>query len=311
MNSDNSLINIKGVTKSYRVGFRGKEFTAIRNVDLQVDPGESVGFIGHNGAGKSSTIRIIMGLQRATSGVAMLNGLSVADPDSRKGVAYVPENPLAYDYLTPREFLATGLAMAGFKPAMPRAHVMQWLERFGIAYAADKPLRNLSKGMVQRTVLAHALAMEPRLLVLDEPLSGLDPIGRAEVVDILHDYHKGGGALLFSSHILSDVERLGDRFVFIHKGSIRASYNVFDIMRGKDARQFEVVSEFRSDVDPGGGWNRLDAGVWATTVGEDVLAELLLSIQQQAGRVLSVNNVNTLERTYLRLVQEAEAVTAA
>lgn len=304
----NSLVKLSAVSKIYRRGLFGKPFFAIQDVDLSIAPGESVGFIGHNGAGKSSTIRIMMGLQRPSTGLVSMNGLSVCSPKSRRGVAYVPESPLAYEYLTPLEIVITGMSMAGTKPAYPKTHAMKWLERFGIAHAAGKPLRALSKGMVQRTMLAHALAVEPHLLVLDEPLSGLDPLGRFEVVEILQEYRKSGGALLFSSHILADIERLADRFVFIHKGSVRLVCGVYDMLSGA-GQSFEVLAaDLRGNYPDFDTWGKIAPGVWRKVVLPTDLAVCLNSLQGGGGRVLSIQNVNSLENTYIKLVQEAAKV---
>ena len=299
-----TLVKLSSVSKSYRRGWFGKPAFAIRDIDLTIVEGESVGFIGHNGAGKSSTIRIMMGQQRPTSGSAMMNGRPVEDTDSRRGVGYVPENPLAYDYLTPLELVETGIAMARLAVPSRREHAMQWLERFRIAHAASRPLRALSKGMVQRTMLAHALAVKPHLLVLDEPLSGLDPVGRAEVVEVLQEYREGGGALLFSSHILSDVERLADRFVFIHKGAIRASCSVYEIFKGDD-QVFELLAELPSTVASVAGWGRVGENVWQRSASRENIAACLGDIQARGGRILSVRNLNSLENAYLKLVREA------
>lgn len=298
------IVSLRDVSKTYKHPWTGKSFTAIRNINLTIQPGESVGFIGHNGAGKSSTIRILMGLQPPTTGSVHLNGLPAEDPESRRGVSYVPETPLSYDYLTPLEIVENGLAMSGRRFENQHAQAMRWLELLGIAAAAGKPLRQLSKGMVQRTMLAHALAPEPHFVVLDEPLSGLDPVGRAEVVDILQDYRRGGGALLFSSHILSDIERLADRFVFIHRGEIRAVCSVYEILR-EAVPLFEVLADL-----PAGGaddrWSVLAGeSLWRRSVTGDELADLLASVGLCGGRVLSVRNLNSLESVYLRLIKEA------
>lgn len=139
--------------------------------------------------------------------------------EARQGLAYVPEAPALYDQFTPLEILRMGLAMYGIKRSDADAWCMQWLERFSIAEYAKQRIRQLSKGNVQRTALAHAMAVEPRLLILDEPLSGLDPVGRKDVVDILNEY-KSRAARFFTSHVLHDVERIADRFGFINKGQL-------------------------------------------------------------------------------------------
>ena len=180
------VVEMDGVSLVYSKGWRKPEVIALDSISLTIGHGETVGFIGNNGAGKSTTLRIILGLQRATSGMARLNGLPIDDPDARGGVAYVPENPYLYDYLTPMELLSIGVKMhrRGFVGGRIglELHCKNWLERFGIAHVADKRIRNFSKGMTQRTALAHALACEPDFLILDEPLSGLDPLGRQDVV---------------------------------------------------------------------------------------------------------------------------------
>lgn len=305
---DKSIVSLSQVCKTYRKGWSGKSFSAIRNIDLAIGAGESVGFIGHNGAGKSSTIRIIMGLQRPTSGSVLLNGLAVDDPESRRGVAYLPETPLAYDYLTPLEVVSMGMAMAGTRVDSPRQHALHWLERFGIAAAAGKPLRQLSKGMVQRTLLAHTLAVDPHFIVLDEPLSGLDPVGRAEVVDILQEYRRAGGALLFSSHILADVERLADRFVFIHQGEIRATRGVFEMLR-ETAPVFEIIAELPTAAPPAtplpAAWEKVGEQLWRRSADGEEVAAALRTVAEAHGRVLSLRNSNSLESAYLKLVREA------
>jgi ABC-2 type transport system ATP-binding protein len=152
---------------------------------------------------------------------ASLSGLP-SGSDARLGLGYVPENPYLYDYLTPLEILGDGHAPASAQGQCPKAHCMAWLERLGLEQVASKAIRSFSKGMTQRVAIAQALCIKPRLLILDEPLSGLDPIGRRDVVDILSEYKRGGGTLFLTSHVLHDVERLADRFGLIHKGVLRA-----------------------------------------------------------------------------------------
>ena len=217
-----AAISITELRKTYPRTWAASPFEALKGISLTVDEGEVFGFIGPNGAGKSTTIKILTGVMLPSGGSAALFGVDVGRQEARRGLGYVPENPSLPDFLTPMEILSMGLSLHGRKHSNPRAHCMRWLERFGLQDVASKVVRGFSKGMAQRTALAHALAVEPRLLILDEPLSGLDPIGRRDVIEILSEYHAQGGTVFLTSHVLHDVERLADRFGLIHKGVLRA-----------------------------------------------------------------------------------------
>jgi ABC-2 type transport system ATP-binding protein len=170
-----AAIVIEELNKTYPRSWKTPPFEAVRKLSLTVCEGEVFGFIGPNGAGKSTVIKVLTGVLRPTAGRAELFGKDVSLPEARRGLGYVPENPSLYDYLTPLEILTMGLAIHGVKLPDPRQHCMQWLERFALAQVASKRVRSFSKGMTQRVALAHAMAIQPRLLILDEPLSGLDP----------------------------------------------------------------------------------------------------------------------------------------
>lgn len=215
--SDNA-IELSHLNKTFRSG--NKRYEALGDVSFSVSKGEAFGFIGPNGAGKSTTIKIILDLIRADSGTAYINGISSRDARSRKGVVFMPENPYLNEYLTPLEVVKLGVEVHGIKVGNVDSYCMEWLEKFGMSHASDKKIRQMSKGMAQRTGLAHCLACKPEVLILDEPLSGLDPVGRVEVVDLLVDYHVAGGTLLFTSHVLHDVERVANRFALINSGLI-------------------------------------------------------------------------------------------
>lgn len=228
MDERSSAIQIEDLRKTYlgawsarRAWEKPQAKEALRGVSLRIEVGETFGFIGPNGAGKSTLIKILIGALQATAGSAYLFGYEVSNPQARKGLGFVPENPSLQDFLTPYEILLMGLRLHQVRVDDERRHCMHWLERFDLSAVADSPLRGFSKGMMQRTALAHALAIKPRLLILDEPLSGLDPIGRKDVVDILDEYRRGEGTLFFSSHVLHDVERIADRFGLIHKGELK------------------------------------------------------------------------------------------
>lgn len=298
------IVSLQHVAKKYRANWSRSMKTALSDIDLEIFPGESVGFIGHNGAGKSTTIRIILGLQRPTSGTVRLRGLDVADPDSRRRVSYLPENPFLYDYLTPLELLEMGARMHDLDMPNVRAHCLGWLDRFDLSSVSTKPIRTFSKGMMQRTALAHALCCEPEFLILDEPLSGLDPIGRREVVEILEEFRASGRTLLFSSHVLFDVERLADRFVFIHQGKIRAVCSTADHF-AEASGVFEVIVECLHAPE---GFEAVSARLWKREVDEADLPVLLGKIADLGGqgiRLYSVKTTQTLEQAYLGFVRAA------
>ncbi|WP_432723358.1 ABC transporter ATP-binding protein [Jeongeupia wiesaeckerbachi] len=271
--------------------------SAIRNLNLNVDRGEAFGFIGQNGAGKSTTIKILTGSIAATSGTAAIFGISVVHADARRGVGYVPENPYLLDYLTPLETLEMGCKLHGVTVLNLREHCMGWLERFGIAHVAKKRIRSFSKGMTQRTALAHALAVQPKLLILDEPLSGLDPIGRKEVVDILMDYRHQGGTIFFSSHVLYDVERLADRFGLIHKGELKTVQSPYELLGGE--QRFTVRSVGEGAVDG----MSADVGLrWFADVAQPQLWELLHRLEKTGHQILEVKPSLNLETAFMQYV---------
>ena len=302
------IVLLKNVEKHYLSFWGRKGKTALSGIDLEIFPGESMGFIGHNGAGKSTTIRLMLGLQRPSRGTVRLNGLSPEDPRSRRRVAYLPENPLLYDYLTPLELLTMGARIHGVPAAGISRHCMTWLERFGIAEVANKPIRSFSKGMTQRTALAHALSVDPEFLILDEPLSGLDPVGRRDVVEILDEFRQSGRTLFFSSHVLFDVERLADRFTFIHGGRITAIGSPDELL-SSDAEEFEITVE--GDVTPDG-FVPVSSRLSRTTVQKTALLDVLSKINATGSRVSlhSVKNMNSLEKAYLKFVEIASGTAA-
>lgn len=284
-------IEVQGLHKSFRL--KGRQIKALDGVSFSVEFGQSVGFIGQNGAGKSTSIKILLGALRADAGVALLMGRPATDPLSRQGVGYVPENPYLYEQLTPREVLREGLSLHGIKGAENRRRTELWLERLGIAYAADKRIRNLSKGMTQRTALAHAFAIEPQLMILDEPMSGLDPVGRRQVADLMQEYRAAGGTLFFSSHILHDVERLADHFVMIHGGRIRAQQSVAEML----ASQSNMVIRY---LGPQGlpGFERDAGSIWKGYFLREQMSDILQAIMQSQGTLLNIHPQSSLEEIF-------------
>ncbi len=226
-----SVIEIDKLHVTYRVGFFRKVVQAVRGISFAVEEGEIVGLIGPNGSGKTSTLKVLLGLVRATDGAARIRGIDSKQPKSRAELGFLPENPYVYPYLTPREFVDLCGRLSGLDAATREKRVPAVLERAGIAFAADRPVRRLSKGMLQRTGLAAALVAEPSLLVLDEPMSGLDPLGRREVRDLIFEEKRRGRTVLFSSHVLSDIEALCDRVVILRKGELVTQGTVRDLVK--------------------------------------------------------------------------------
>jgi len=290
-------IAIEGIEKQYRKAWRGTPVVALGGVSLTVDTGEAFGFIGANGAGKTTTIKILMGLIQATKGTAQLFGTSVSLPSARLGLGYVPENPYLYDYLTPLEVLLMGLRLHRVKVNAPVVYCMAWLERLGLAHAASKTIRSFSKGMTQRVAIAQALCIKPRLLILDEPLSGLDPIGRRDVVDILSEYKRGGGTLFLTSHVLHDVERLADRFGLIHEGVLRAVRSPAELTG--DQEMVLVRSLGQASVD---GMREDFSGRWIGEVPRANLWACLDALHKAEHILLEVRPSLSLEVAFMRAV---------
>ncbi|HZE18651.1 MAG TPA: ABC transporter ATP-binding protein [Candidatus Angelobacter sp.] len=213
-------IQLDGVSKVYRDPMTLKPFTAVDGVSLSLEPGEIFGLLGPNGAGKTSTIKMILGLTRPTRGTIRLEGRDPYDPTARKRLGYLPENPCFYDHLTAQEYLGLVGALFGIESRSARRRGEALLDRLGLRGHARKPLRKFSKGMIQRLGLCQALLNEPEVLVLDEPMSGLDPIGRADVKQLLREERERGTTILLTSHVLAETESLCDRVAILHAGRV-------------------------------------------------------------------------------------------
>lgn len=216
--------------KTFRKPFVGTRIEAVRDVSFSVDAGEVFGFVGPNGAGKTTTIKMIIGLIFPTSGTAQVFDVSAPSPEAMKRVGFLPESPYIYPYLTPREFVTMCARLSGLHGADLANRVLQSLERVGMKDTIDRPVRALSKGMTQRVGLAAALVHDPDLLILDEPMSGLDPVGRKDVRDIILEERARGKTVFFSTHILSDVETLCDRVCILRKGEVALSGRLSELL---------------------------------------------------------------------------------
>jgi ABC-2 type transport system ATP-binding protein len=241
------VLSLHDLTKTFRKPFSGRRVEAVQGISLDVGRGEIVGFLGPNGAGKTTTIKMLTGLIAPTRGKMEIFGVAAPAPDVMTRVGFLSENPYIYPYLTPREFVTLCAQLSGLTGARLREAVVRVIERVGVAYAIDRAARTLSKGMLQRVALAAALVHDPELLILDEPMSGLDPVGRKEVRDLIVEEKKRGRTVFFSTHILSDVEMLCDRVCILRKGRIMVSGRIRDLLSG-GKRHCEVTLAQVSDA---------------------------------------------------------------
>jgi len=225
-----NAIEITGLCKQF-TGKRMTKVEALKGLDLTIEAGEVFGFLGPNGAGKSTTIKLVMGLLRPTSGTATLMGMDASLAESRRHVGYLPENPAFYDYLSAEEYIAFVGSQFKMETSLLAQRSEEVLKRLDLWEARKRPMRGYSKGMVQRVGVAQALVHDPDVYILDEPMSGLDPIGRALVKDIILDLKKRGKCVFFSTHITDDVEKVCDRVGVIVKGSLVALDRVENILR--------------------------------------------------------------------------------
>lgn len=217
-----AAIEILGLEKTYNVGFWGKkQKCALRPLRLSVEEGEVFGFLGPNGAGKTTTLKLLMGLVFPTAGTARILGMEINDPRMKARIGFLPEQPYFYDYLTARELLDYYGQLSGMETKQRAVKIQEMLARVGLPDAGGVQLRKFSKGMLQRVGIAQAILHDPRVVFLDEPMSGLDPMGRREVRDLMEQLKNEGKTVFFSTHILSDAEALCDRVAVIHQGELR------------------------------------------------------------------------------------------
>lgn len=287
-------ILLDGVSKVYRDPMTLRPFTAVEGVSLSLEPGEIFGLLGPNGAGKTSTIKMILGLTRPTRGTIRLEGRDPQDPTARRRLGYLPENPCFYDHLTAQEYLGLVGSLFGIDPRTVRRRAEALLERLGLRAHGRKALRKFSKGMTQRLGLCQALLNEPAVLVLDEPMSGLDPIGRADVKHILREERARGATILMTSHVLAETEPLCDRVAILHRGRVLEMGSVKAILES-DVLEWEITM----DALPDQRMSLLrEAGHRVDCVGSRWVVRV-----SDAGAVQGILRALTEERVFIRSVE--------
>ncbi|TLY39817.1 MAG: ABC transporter ATP-binding protein [Nitrospirae bacterium] len=289
------VILIDGLTKSFPSGWPGlPPVTALDGLSLSVHRGEIYGFLGPNGSGKTTTLKILMGLVRSTSGKAEVLGKPAGDVQARRQIGFLPEGPYFYDYLTAEEFLAFYGRLAGLERAELGRRIDHMLEVVGLNEARTRQLRKFSKGMLQRIGLAQALIHDPELVILDEPMSGLDPIGRKQVRDLILGLRDQGKTVFFSTHIIPDVEMICDRVGIVMKGRVMAAGRVDELVRHEHTQSVEIVCEgIKVDELPAikaAATRVLQRGQQCLVAlpGPDRQEEILAEIRAHGGRLVSV-----------------------
>src|SRR5438876_9419217 len=244
----NAALSTFELTKDYAIGFwRKRPYRALDRLTLAVEPGEVFGFLGPNGAGKTTTLKLLMQLVFPTSGHAEILGRPLGTLDVKRRLGYLPENPYFYDYLTAEELLTYFARLFGYRGADPRARASRLLDEFGIGAERRLQLRKFSKGMLQRVGIAQALVNEPELVIFDEPMSGLDPLGRRDVRSLILRLRDRGATVFFSSHVLSDAEALCSRVAILAKGRLVTTGRLTDMLAFR-ARGWELVIAGASDA---------------------------------------------------------------
>ncbi len=237
-----TVLEIRDVHKTFKIGFFRKRIEAVRGISFKLERGEMLGFVGPNGAGKTTTMKMILQLIFPSSGEIKLFGAPTGDPKARMRLGYLPENPYIYTYLKPLEFLDLCGRLVGLDSRERHKRSIELTGRLGLSHALDRPVGKFSKGMMQRLGFCQALLHDPELLILDEPFSGLDPIGRKDIRDALLEQRGAGKTLLMTSHVLSDVEMLCDQIAIVQRGQLVASGKLHDLLR-PEVRRVEIELE--------------------------------------------------------------------
>lgn len=288
-----SILSITNLVKDYKTGFAGKKTRVLRDVSFDVRKGEVFGFVGPNGAGKTTTFKSILGFVSPTEGKIELLGKEHTNSEAKRRIGYLPENPYFYDYLTGEELLRYMGELQGLPRKVLNERTDELLRKVRMEHAKTLQMRKYSKGMLQRIGVAQALVNNPEFLILDEPMSGLDPIGRREIKDLILEEKRKGKTILLSSHMLSDVEALCDRVGIIMGGKVIKIGNIGDLLKeihtdyemhiegsGEDVKQ--CVKDLRVEMDQ-------RAGYIVLKFDEDMKRKVLEAVTRTQAEIVSIH----------------------
>jgi ABC-2 type transport system ATP-binding protein len=307
------IVRVEGLVKDFRPGLGLRARRVLDGITFSVHENEIFGFVGPNGAGKTTTLKVLMGLIRPSAGTAHILGHDIRESRFREHVGFAPESPYFYEFLTGREILSFYARLCDFPAERTAARVDEVLALVGLSQAGDARLRTYSKGMLQRIGVAQALVHDPSVLFLDEPMSGLDPIGRKEVRDLILRLRADGKTVFMNTHILSDVEMVCDRVAIIVKGRIRYEGRIEDFIASDNQRADVVLARVPADLPA-----KLEEGLGAelrphgeqleVRVHEKAIDDVLRAALEAGANVLSVTPVRvSLESIFLSAVGEPES----
>ncbi|MCC6330081.1 MAG: ABC transporter ATP-binding protein [Acidobacteria bacterium] len=303
------IVEIQDLSKDYETGFwKKKNVRALDGLSLSVEPGQIFGFLGGNGAGKTTTIKILMGLLFPTSGTARILGRDIADVSMHREIGYCPENPYFYDYLTASELMNYFGEIFGLDSRRRKERSAELLTKVGLAEKDwNKQLRKYSKGMLQRVGLAQSLINDPKIVFLDEPMSGLDPMGRREIRELIAELRSSGTTVFMSTHILSDVEALCERVAILRRGKLAATGRLEDLLASSEQQAFEISVSGISAValssfaaSSGAELSEKPTGISLQVDSESEIDAALKAVRASGGKLLSVQPIRqSLEELFV------------
>jgi len=305
-----SAIEILGLEKTYMVGFwRKRPKPALRPLSLTVEEGEIFGFLGPNGAGKTTTLKLLMGLIFPTGGSARILGHDWTDPEIKAQIGFLPEQPYFYDYLTAQELLEYYGQLSGVPARDRKRRAQEVLQQVGLRDVHGMQLRKFSKGMLQRVGIGQAILHDPKLVFFDEPMSGLDPMGRREVRDLMEQLKQAGKTVFFSTHILSDAEALCDRVAIIHKGELRGVGAVEELTSSVQGK-VEVIwqgTQIPASLKAMGADCHVTGDTVRAVLAENQQDSAIDALRRERIRLIAITPVRTsLEDYFVEKLQHAE-----
>lgn len=293
-------VEVENLTKSYKQKL--KKVQALRGMSFEIEEGEICGFLGPNGSGKSTTLKIMMDFIRADSGSILINGISSKDIKSRMRIGFMPENPPYIDSLTGKELLILSAKMHGIEKEKTLKKAGELLSALNLKESANKKLRNYSKGMIQRIGFAASLIVDPKILILDEPVSGLDPIGRYKFKNMIKEAQNNGTTVFFSSHIISDIEDICDKVIIINKGSVIKVVNE-QMMRIFSLEGYDIIVPKNAQVGDFE-YKSLKNGFKSIITNKNKLDETIVKLKQNSVSIIAVEPIKKdLEKLFIEIVK--------